>query len=107
MRKMIPILQVIKSRKKTYQFAIIHLKKTDWDGSYDPDFKFLKNAKIQSDSQKNVFGSKIKFLLSAEYDHRLKIKNVVVADQKQVLTKAFAFVACPVWYDNVTRFCFW
>ena len=62
----------------------------------DPDFKFLENANMQSDSQKkNVFDSKIQFLRSVEY-HRLKIKNVVVADQKQVLTKAFAIVACPV-----------
>ena len=61
----------------------------------DPDFKFLEYAKMQSDSQKNVFGSKIQFLRSAEY-HRLKIKNVVVADQKQVLTKAFPIVACSV-----------
>ena len=51
---------------------------------------------MQSDSQKIVFDSKIQFLRSAEYDHRLKIKNVVVADQKQILTKAFAIVACPV-----------
>ena len=63
----------------------------------DPDFKFLENAKMQSDSQKNiVFDSKIQFLRSAEYDHRLKIKNAVIADQKQVLTKVFAIVACPV-----------
>ena len=55
-----------------------------------------KNAKMQSDSQKIVFDSKIQFLRSAEYDHRLKIKNVVVADQKQILTKAFAIVACLV-----------
>ena len=55
-----------------------------------------KNAKMQSDSQKIVFDSKIQFLRSAEYDHRSKIKNVVVADQKQILTKAFAIVACPV-----------
>ena len=61
----------------------------------DPDFKFLENAKMQSDSQKNVFAKHI-FLRSAEYDHRLKIKNVVVVDQKQVLTKAFAIVASPV-----------
>ena len=61
---------------------------------------------MQSDSQKIVFDSKIQFLRSAEYDHRLKIKNVVVADQKQILTKAFAIVACQVWYDNVTVFVF-
>ena len=66
-----------------------------WPG--DPDFKFLRNAKMQSDSQKKLFSiSKYIFLRSAEYDHRLKIKNIVVADQKQVLTKAFDIVACPV-----------
>ena len=66
---------------------------TDWEGSYDPDFKFLTNVKMQSDSQKkNVFDSKIQFLRSAEYDHRLKIKNLVVAYHTQVLTKAFAGV---------------
>ena len=60
---------------------------------------------MQSDSQKIVFDIKIQFLRSAEYYHRLKIKNVVVADQKQILTKAFPIVACPVWY-NVTVFVF-
>ena len=62
----------------------------------DPVFKFLKNSKVQFDSQKTVFDSRIQFLRSAEYYYRLKNKNVVVADQKQVLTKAFAIVACPV-----------
>ena len=48
---------------------------------------------MQSDSQKkNVFDIKIQFLRSAEYDHRLKIKNVVFADQEQVLTKAFDII---------------
>ena len=61
-----------------------------------------KNAMRQP---KKMFSDiKIQFLRSAEYDHRLKIKNVVFADQEQVLTKAFDIVACPVWYDNVTSF---
>ena len=46
---------------------------------------------------KIVFDRKITFLKSittyfAEHDHRLKIENVVVADQ--VLINAFAIVAC-------------
>ena len=61
----------------------------------DPDFKF-KTQKCNPTAQKNVFDIKIQFLRSAEYDHRLKIKNVVFADQEQVLTKAFDIVACPV-----------
>ena len=36
----------------------------------------------------------MQFLRSAEYDHRLKIKNVGVADQKQVLSHA--------WCDKTT-----
>ena len=39
---------------------------------------------MQSDSQKIVFASKIQFLRPAEYDHYLRIKNVVVAYQNQV-----------------------
>ena len=63
----------------------------------DPDFKFLKKRKNAiRQPKKIVFDIKIHFLRSAEYDHHLKIKNVVVADQKQVLTKAFDIVACPV-----------
>ena len=59
----------------------------------DPDFKFLK--KCNPTAQTIVFDSKIQFLRYAEYDHRLKIKIVVVTDQKQVLTKAFAIVTFP------------
>ena len=67
----------------------------------DPDSEFLKNAKVQLTVKNIVFDSKnatfvIYNNIFAEYDHRLKIKKVVVADQNQVLINASAIVACPV-----------
>ena len=75
----------------------------------NPDSKFLKKRKSEFPTVKNiVFDSKITILAIdnntfAEHDHRLKIENVVVADQKQFLINAFAIVACRC--DTTIHFC--
>ena len=67
----------------------------------DPDYEFLKDGKVHLTVKNIVFDSKTALFviynnIFAEYDHRLKIKKVVVADQKQVLINAFAIPACSV-----------
>ena len=66
-----------------------------------PDFNFFQILKKNAFRQSKISVSIVHTMFAidsnifAEYDHRLKITNVV-ADQKQVFTYAFAIVACQM-----------